>query len=110
MTRQEKHLGPRNSATRYQSLAPGSRWRTLHASLSITIFDQCCDLRKIRRRSVSALFCEEVKRNIDTIVRDIISGKLKDNNPDFCKIILKSDSSGYEYRVTVRWSKVLHPD
>lgn len=109
MTRRKKQLGPRNSATQYQRRRTDSYWRTMHVSLSTDLYDQCCDLRKLRRRSVSALFCEEVARNIENIIRDVILGKTKDNNQDVCKITLKSDSSGYEYRVKVRWNKAPHP-
>jgi hypothetical protein len=66
-----------------QRLQAGERWRRIHVSVSDNIYEQCMDMRKIWKRSVSAVFASAVEDFLPEIIQEILMRREGDNSGSY---------------------------
>jgi len=68
---------------RNQRVRPDGSWRRIHVIVPDDVYEQCMDMRKIWKRSVSAVFAAAVEDFLPQIVQGMLSKKEDDNSGSY---------------------------
>lgn len=80
----------------YQRRKGGESWICLHVRISGKLHEQCFDLRKFWKRSVSRLLAEAIQDDLALLVKEIVAGKY-DRNQDNYHFSFTETNEGWIY-------------
>ena len=83
----------------YQERCRETDWGCFHLYIPEALFEQCLDLRKLCKRSLSRLFAEGIDAYLDDVIADLTDCERKscDNNRYFYHIRFAMRSDGYGF-------------
>ena len=103
MKRMMKHnswLARAHQPVRYQVTLPQACWRRLHITVCSRDYEQCLDMRKFFKMSVSFLVAYAVEHYLDELIELIMNGGKKDNYQyNYYFIIQKTDNCSVCWKV-----------
>lgn len=100
MMKDHGRLACAHQSVRYQSALPITCWRRLHVTVCSRDYEQCLDMRKFFKMSVSFLVAYAVENHLDELIELIMNGGKKDNYQYDCYFIIqKSDDCSVCWKV-----------
>jgi hypothetical protein len=98
------------SGSRYQSFPDTATHREIvHISLPHNLHEQCTDMRKVCKKSVSRLFAEVLKDSLDLIFLQLLGETRTTNYTESYQLIFTQTRSGYTISVEMRRSNTRDP-